>query len=59
MRAIYNRLKPTQPLMPQLATVNEFFQSADQALKQMGVPGANAAGNGAVETNGGTKGAGQ
>ena len=52
MRAIYNRLKPTQPLLPQLATVNEFFQSADQALKRMGVPGANAAGNGAAETSG-------
>ena len=59
MRAIYNRLKPSQPLMPQLATVNEFFQSADQALKAMNVPGAHAAGNGATETSGGTKGAGQ
>lgn len=59
MRAIYNRLKPGQPLLPQLATVNEFFQAADGALKQMGVPGANAAGNGAAETSGGTKGAGQ
>ena len=59
MRAIYGRLKPGQPLLPQLATVNEFFQSADQALKTMNVPGAHAAGNGAAETSGGTKGAGQ
>ena len=43
MRAIYNRLDPAKPLMPQLGTVEQFFTAAGTALQAMNVPGANAA----------------
>ena len=50
MRALYNKLSPSKPLMPQLGTVESFFTAAGTALQAMNVPGANnsgpAAGNG-------------
>jgi hypothetical protein len=36
MRAIYNQLNSKQPLLPQLATVQRFFEAARDALQQMG-----------------------
>ena len=43
MRAIYGRLSPAKPLMPQLATVEQFFTAAGTALQAMNVPGASGA----------------
>lgn len=36
MRAIYNQLNSRQPLLPQLATVQRFFEAAREALQAMG-----------------------
>ncbi len=36
MRAIYNELKSQRPLVPQLPTVQRFFESARDALQAMG-----------------------
>ncbi len=36
MRAIYNQLDSRQPLMPQLPTVQRFFEAARDALQAMG-----------------------
>ncbi len=55
MRALYNQLSPSKPLMPQLGTVQKFFTAAGTALQAMNVPGANASGPAA---GGGTTGAG-
>lgn len=66
MRAIYNQLSPSKPLMPQLSTVQRFFTAAGQALQAMNVPGANASGSaagngmsGAGANGTGTSGSGQ
>ena len=61
MRALYTRLSPTKPLMPQLGTVEQFFTAAGTALQAMNVPGANASGPAAGTTarGAGTPGAGQ